>query len=552
MAGALFSSSLLDLPATIPIQFADTTAASGIKAIMRCGSPQKQWIPEANGSGVAWLDYDNDGLMDLLIVNGSNMENLRQLVSGKTPAAPKGAIDLYRNLGAGRFKDVTSEAGLADPYWGTGANAADYNNDGFTDIFVTTIGRDLLYRNNGNGTFTEVAEAAGLSPHIAWHTGSAFGDYDNDGKLDLFVAGYVQIQPVLAAGPTPPVCNYRGVMGFCGPKGLAGERDLLYHNNGDGTFREVSEQAGVADREGRHGFTAVFDDFNGDGKIDLFVANDSDPNYLYLNQGDGTFKERALESGVAFNENGETQANMGVAVGDYDGNGLPDIFVTTFSQDYFPLFRQVRPGLYEEGAASTGLANQTRSWLGWACGFTDFDNDGHPDLWIANGHVYPQIDRGGQSTYNEPVAVFRNHVSQFVLEGPTPAVQPNSYRGGAAGDFDNDGRVDLIVLPISGSPVLLRNQTRAASWIGFTLRGRRSNRDGIGAKVQIRACGITQMQTAKNGGSYISRDDGRIHFGIGECSSIEQATVLWPTGYLQTISNLKPNRYLVIDEEIPR
>ncbi len=541
---------LWSAPAALAIRFIDSTATSGIRAEMRCGSGEKRWIPEANGSGVAWLDYDNDGRMDLLIVNGSSIDDLHTMLSGNTPPSRPGAVYLFHNLGGGQFKDVTGKAGLKNPYWGTGANAVDFNNDGFTDILITNLGLDLLYRNNGDGTFTEVGKSAGLSREIAWHTGSAFGDYDNDGKLDLFVAGYVDVEELPKTPGQAPVCNYRGVLGFCGPKGLRGERDLLYHNNGDGTFTEIGERAGVGDSNRFHGFTAVFDDFNGDGKIDLFVANDSDPNYLYINQGDGTFKESGLEAGVGFNGNGETQANMGVAVGDFDGDGMLDLLTTTFSEDYFPLFRQIRPGFFEDVSGTAGLAGITIPWLGWACGFADFANDGRRDLWIVNGHVYPAINMLASSSYNQPIAIFRRQDGKFLLQPEAvPPLAPNSYRGAASGDFDNDGLMDLVIVPISGSPVLLNNRSAAdSSWIGFQLRGYKSNRDGIGAKIVIRSCGIVQTDTVRNGGSYLSRNDPRVHFGLNGCREVENVSIKWPDGNLQTLDRPKPNRYIIVAE----
>jgi hypothetical protein len=531
------------------VRFVDIAAKSGINAQLVCGSAEKNWIPEANGTGAAWLDYDNDGLPDLLIVNGSSMERLRAIVSDANPGPQEGGVFLYRNLGGGRFRDVTREAGLSNPYWGTGANAADYDNDGHTDILITTIGRDLLYHNNGNGTFNEVGAAAGLSRKVAWHTGSAFGDYDGDGRLDLFVAGYVDIHELLKR-PEPGVCNYRGVPGFCGPRGLKGERDILYHNNGDGTFTEVTERAGVADTGLYHGFTAVFDDFNGDGKIDLFVANDSDPNYLYLNQGNGTFKEAALPSGLALNGNGDTQSNMGVAIGDYDGDGLIDVLTTTFSQDYFPLFRQLRPGQFEDVAAAEGLTAITGTWVGWSCGFTDFDNDGVKELWVANGHVYPEAGRLGGTSYFEPLAILERRQNKFrMVDGAVSQLTANSYRGGCSGDFNNDGKVDLAVLPISGRPLLLENRTQSAgNWVGFALRGHRSNRDGIGSRVEIEYCGHTQVDTVRNGGSYISHNDSRVHFGLGACRSVPRVTVRWASGIRQVLRDVPLNRYTLIDE----
>ena len=531
------------------IHFREVASAGGVAARIHNGDPARHWIPEANGNGAAWLDYDNDGWMDLLIVNGADMDTFRMIVAGRTPLARNGGVYLYHNLGNGRFEDVTAKAGLANPYWGTGANAADYNNDGYTDILITTIGRDLLYRNNGDGTFTEVSNTAGLSRTMAWHTGSAFGDYDGDGNLDLYIAGYVSLDAVKWSA-APGVCLYRGVPGFCGPMGLKGEADILYHNNGDGTFTDVTQKAGVADKRLYHGFTAVFHDFNGDGKPDIFVANDSDPNYLYVNRGDGTFEESGLSSGVAYSGDGQTQANMGVAIGDYDNDGLIDILTTTFSEDYFPLFRQSQKGLYEDVSARAGLATITLPWVGWATGFKDFDNDGWKDLWLANGHVYPKADKLPASSYLQPLVIMRNTAGHFSREPAIldPPLQ-DSYRGGASGDFNNDGRMDLVILPIDGAPLLLENDTQTHNnWIGLHLRGTKTNRDAIGAFVRVEACGKAQVDSVRNGGSYLSHDDPRLHFGIGNCESVEKVVVGWPGGKEQVVMKPAVNRYSTIRE----
>jgi len=521
----------------------------GVIADLHNGDPARRWIPEANGTGAAWLDYDNDGWMDLLIVNGAGMDVFRRVAAGQTPPAREGGVFLFHNLGNGRFEDVTRKAGLANPYWGTGANTADYNNDGYADILITTIGRDLLYRNNRDGTFTEVSQAAGLSRKMAWHTGSAFGDYDGDGNLDLYVAGYTSLD-ALKWNEAPPVCLYRGIPGFCGPVGLKGEPDILYRNNGDGTFSDVTQKAGVADKGLYHGFTVVFHDFNGDGKPDIFVANDSDPNYLYLNRGDGTFEESGLISGVAVNADGQTQSNMGVAVGDYDNDGLMDVLTTAFSEDYFPLFRQSQPGFYQEVSARAGLAAITRSWVGWACGFTDFDNDGWKDLWLSNGHVYPNADRLPTSSYLQPFVVLRNAGGRFSVEPEvSDTLRKNSYRGAAVGDFNNDGRMDLILLPLDGPALLIENTTgQKNNWIGLRLRGVRSNRDGVGAAVRVQACGQTWVDTVRNGGGYLSHDDSRLHFGLGDCQQVTRIEVRWPAGARQVIEQQPVNRYLDVSE----
>ncbi len=532
------------LPDAANLEFADVAATAGIRATIRCGGPEKRWIPEANGTGAAWLDYDNDGLMDLLIVNGGTMDQLRRIVAGEIPGPAPNGVYLFHNLGKGQFEDVTQRAGLANPYWGTGANAADYNNDGFTDILITTIGRDLLYRNNGNGTFSEVSKAAGIRESTAWHTGSAFGDFDGDGKLDLFITGYVDIHSQSWDEPAP-VCDYFGQHVFCGPIGFKGGRSVLYHNNGDGTFTDVSQASGIAKAPPAHGFTAVTGDFNGDGKLDIFVANDSDPNYLFVNQGNGSFKEEALDRGVAFNADGRTQSNMGVAVGEYGkSSGRLDVLTTTFNKDYFPLFRQDKPGVYEEVSSAAGLATVTENYLGWACGLTDFQNSGQRDFWTANGHVYPS-----DKDYFEPIAIFRNAGTTSRVVFSYPPKPDNSYRGGCAGDFDNDGKMDLLILPIAGSPVLLKNETPGGNgWVGFALRGTKCNRDAIGARLTIEACGAKQSDAVRSGGSYLSRDDPRLHFGLGSCTKVDRATIQWPDGSKQELRDIRPNQYLAVQE----
>jgi hypothetical protein len=537
------------LPPAIPdaLRFVERAADAGIHARLRCGGDEKRWIPEANGSGLAWLDYDNDGLLDLLIVNGADMDTLRATMAGKTPTARAGSVYLYRNLGNGHFEDVTQKAGLSNAYWGTGANAADYNNDGFPDILITSIGRDVLFKNNGDGTFNDVTHAAGLSQEVNWHTGSAFGDFDGDGYLDLYVSAYIDIRSMSFREPAP-VCDFMGIHGFCGPIGMKPGSGILYRNNHDGTFTDVTKQAGLSTGKTAHSFTAVFDDFNHDGKIDLFVANDSDPNFLFLNQGDGTFKEAALERGVAFNGDGRAQSNMGVAVGDYDNQGKLALFTTTFFEDYFPLFHQNQRGDFEDVSTNTGLTELTRPLLGWACGFTDFGNTGKRDLWTANGHVYPL-----SPAYQQRISIFRNTnrngAAGFVKGYEFPDIPKSSYRGGAAGDFNNDGRMDLAVLPIAGAPVLLENQTdNKNSWVGFTLRGKRSNRDAIGASITLQACGASQFDTVRNGGSYVSRNDPRVHFGLGTCSKVDRVTITWPRGTVQTLDSPALNRYAVVDE----
>lgn len=528
--------------------FEEIAHQAGLRADIVSGGPDKKWIPEANGSGVAWLDYDNDGWMDLLIVNGSTLKNLQQILAGGPPPGKGGGVYLYRNRGNETFEDVTEKSGLGNPYWGTGANAADYDNDGNVDILITTIGRDLLYHNNGDGTFTEVGKASGLSQAIAWHTGSAFGDYDGDGNLDLYVAGYLD-PAILDLSAEAPVCRWKGLPVFCGPRNMRGGRDILYHNNGNGTFTEVTKAAGVEDNELRHGFSVVIDDFNGDGKPDIFVANDSDSNYLYLNHGDGTFRESGLSAGVGVNGDGAFQANMGVAVGDYDGDGRLDLLTTTFEDSYYPLFQQGAPGVFEDVTLRMGLGFTT-PLLGWGCGFADFDNDGKPALWIANGHVYPNVGETG-GAYFQPIIIARNRGGRFVRTFAFPAVPSNSYRGAAAADFNNDGHVGLVVLGISGPPVLLANRTRNENaWIGLSLKATRHNREAIGARVKVQGCGSTQYQSVRNEGSYLSRDDPRPRFGLGSCKKVDRVVVTWPGGKEQVIDSPPINGYIKVVEPV--
>lgn len=532
-----------------PLRLVNVAHEVGLNPQISHGGPSKRWIAEANGSGVAVLDYDEDGWMDVLVVNGSTMGSLREITAGRTPSDSGRGVFLFRNLEGHRFEDVTRKSGLTCPYWGTGANAADYDNDGDVDVLITTIGRDLLYRNNGDGRFAEAGKEAGLSQTHAWHTGSSFGDLDADGDLDLYVTGYLNLESLPVKGE-PPVCDYRGMGVFCGPMQLEPGRDVLYRNDGDGTFSDISEQAGLLAKPSGYGFTPVIDDFDADGNLDIFVANDSSPNSLFINEGNGTFREDGLAAGLAYNADGKTQADMGVCLGDYDSDGDLDLLTTTFSEDHFPLFEQQAPGFFEDVSFRVGLRHETVPHLGWGCGFADLDNDGDRDLWVANGHVYPTADDLATTAYHQPISIFESGAGRFrAASGVVDGAAPNSYRGAASADFDNDGRIDLLVLPIDGAPVFLRNaSTVKNSWLGVRLEATHGNREGIGAYVETEFCGRMQVASVRNGSSYASRKDPRVHFGLGSCNAPGRVRVRWPNGVYQALESTAPNQWITVNE----
>ena len=453
---------------------------------------------------------------------------------------------------------MTDRAGVAN-CWGFGVAVGDFDNDGWPDIYVTNYGKNRLYHNNHDGTFTEVAEKAGVTLG-GWSTGATFGDYDGDGRLDLFVAGYVKFD--LNNPPTPGTaatqysfCQYRGQPVMCGPRGLPGERDHLFHNNGDGTFTEVSEKAGVANEKGYYGFGAAFADVNDDGRIDLIVANDSVPNYLFLNKGDGTFEDYSYASGFALNEDGREQASMGLAVGDYANDGRLSLYVTNFSDYYFALYKNEGGANFSDVTFQSGIAEITIPFLGWGTGFLDFDNDGWKDIFAANGHVYPGVDLNDWGmTYRQRPLLFRN------IDGkrfqPVPAAPGSglavlaSARGAAFGDLFNDGRIDVVLNDIDGPPTLLRNVVHNSNhWIELKLVGvAGSPRDAVGAKAFVTAGGITQRADIISGGSYCSSSDLRLHFGLGKASRVEKLEIRWPDGKKQAVELGSVDRIYTIEE----
>ena len=540
-----------------PVVFEDITQKSGMGSFQnRSGSEKKTTIIELVTGGVALFDYDGDGWLDVYFVNGSTYAALKGKERGRRSA-------LFHNNGDGTFTDVTDKAGVANYRWGMGVAVGDYNNDGCPDLYVTNFGKNRLYRDNCDGTFTDVAEQVGVAVSGAkpiWSTGATFGDYDHDGKLDLFVAGYVRFDvdhPPLpgSAAVNYQFCEYRGQSVMCGPRGLPGERDFLFHNNGDGTFAEVAEKAGVSDPAGYYGFGAAFADVNNDGWLDLAVANDSTPNYLYINRGNGTFEDASYPSGFALNENGMEQASMGVAIGDYANEGWLDLAVTNFSDDYYTLYHNEGGGNFVDISFQMGIGSPTIPFLGWGAGFFDYDNDGWKDLFFANGHAYPDVDKSDWgTTWAQRPLLFRNvHGKKFEL---VPAATGSGLatvkcgRGAAFGDLDNDGRIDVVINNLEGTPTVLHNVTQSSgNWLTMKLvGGPKGPRDAIGAKVYLTAGGIRQREDVISAGSYLSQNDMRVHFGLGKETRVEKLEVEWPDGVKETVAISAVNRIVTIVE----
>ena len=520
-----------------PVVFEDDSQKAGLDTwTNKSGTPEKNYIVEAKGAGIGLIDYDNDGWMDIYIVNGSTFNAL----DGKeTP--PHAA--LFHNNHDGTFTDVAEKAGVTNDRWGFGVAIADYDNDGWPDIFVSNWGANRLYHNNHDGTFTDVAVKAGvaLPDPAAWHTGATWGDYDGDGKLDLFVAGYLHYdRNHLPAPGSNAFCTFRGEQVSCGPRGLPGEGDHLFHNNGDGTFTDVSVKAGVSDKPGYYALGAVFADINNDGKPDLLVGNDSTPNYLYINNGNGTFEDDSYPSGFALNEAGLESASMGLAVGDYENNGMLDVFDTAFSDSYKPLYHNDGDGNFTDVSYHVGLGEITVPFLGFGDAFIDYDNDGWLDLLMSDGHVYPQADKyAWGTTWAQRPLLFHN-IGGKRFE-PVPAVEGTGLadviagRGMAVGDLFNDGKIDAVINVIDGHPVLLRNVNRDHNhWLEMKLvGGPKGPRDAVGAAVYVTANGMRQREDVIGGGSYLSSNDPRVHFGLGQATKVDAIEVHWPSGAVE-------------------
>jgi len=527
--------------------FTDAASSLGLTLANISGEGQNDYIIEANGNGAAFFDYDNDGDMDVLITNGTT---LRRYANGGDPVAA-----LYENAD-GRFRDRTAQSRIDRKGWASGVCVADYDNDGDQDFFVTAYGPDFLFRNNGNGTFEERAALAGVADK-RWGTNCAFGDYDRDGDVDLYVVNYLSFDEKSILKRGTETCVYMGTLRvFCGPKGLTGEADALYSNNGDGTFSDVTARAGIKDPD-YYGFGVVFSDLDNDGWPDIYVANDSVPNLLFRNKRDGTFEEMGLISGAALNLFGKAQAGMGVAVGDYDGNGLFDLFVTNFAEDTNTLYQNTGGMLFSDVTLESGAARASRPHLGWGTGFADFDNDGWPDLFIANGHVYPEVDRLKEvSRYQQPKELYRNlgngRFTEVAATLGGDLMMPRPARGAAFGDYDNDGDIDVLSINMNSRPNLYRNDGGKNSWIGFRLVGTSSNRDAIGARIEIEAGGRTQVGEVRSGGSYLSHNDMRVHFGLGPATRVDRVRIRWPDGKTEMREGINARQYVTIREGAAR
>jgi enediyne biosynthesis protein E4 len=536
----LFSDGKIGQPVLAPCPwFVDAAHRSGLAAFRNtCGSLAKDYLIETLGSGVALFDYNNDGLVDVFLVNGSSFEIL------DNPKLPRASSRLFRNNGDGTFTDVTAESGLINGGWGMGVTVGDYDNDGYRDVFITNFGENVLFHNNGNGTFTNVTREAGLQGGN-WSTGCAWGDYDRDGRLDLYVSRYVDFQKTQM--PTPGAntyCKYLGVPVACGPRGLPGLPDLFYHNEGNGKFREVSAEVGIQDSIRGYGLSTIWLDFDNDGWPDIFVANDSMPNFLWRNKRNGTFEEVAFETGCALSASGRAQSNMGVAVGDYDNDGWLDLFVTHFSEDYSTLYRN-RGGQFQDVTYEAGLGTVNYRNLSWGTGFFDFDNDGWKELFVANGHIYPQADQAG-NRYRQQNALFRNlRNGHFALIPPDESglCDLRSSRGAAFADLANNGNVEAVVNNIDDPPFLYSaGNIPRGNWVRFYLIGTQCNRDAIGARVSITVGGLKQIEEIRSADSFLSSSDVRIHFGLGAASFVDEVEIHWPDGTQQQHAWLAANR----------
>ncbi|MGH8101753.1 MAG: CRTAC1 family protein, partial [Chthoniobacterales bacterium] len=535
------------------ISFINVAKESGLNVKTLFGGEHKnKYLLETTGCGVAFYDYDNDDWLDIFLVNGWRLEGF--------PKGQEPITHLFKNNRDGTFTDVTEKAGLVHSGWGQGVCVGDYDNDGFDDLFITYFGKNVLYRNNGNGTFTDVTEKAGVATNgRRWNTGCAFLDYDRDGHLDLFIANYIDMDLKTAPVPESGPCEYKGILVACGPPGLIGGKNILFHNNGDGTFSDVSERAGIFQANGTYGLGVLTADFNNDGWPDIYVADDSTASALYQNQKNGTFSDVAMEAGCALSADGKPQAGMGVSAADYDLDGNLDIVKTNFAGDTPSLYHNIGGGNFEDATFPAGLGRHTQ-YLGWGVGFFDMDNDGWPDILLCNGHVYPEVEQlRTEAGYAQQKILYRNlrngHFEDVSSQGGPGILLPNASRGAAFGDYDNDGDIDVVVNTVNGFPQLMRCDSQVENnWLKIKAIGSKSNRSGIGARLKC----VThppdetkphqQTDEVRSGGSYISQNDLRVHFGIGKAEQVELLEIRWPSGAVDALKDVKPNQMIVVKE----
>ena len=527
-------------------ELVDITASTGIK-FEHLSSPEQKFIVESMSGGVALIDSNRDGWLDIFFTNAQSAE---MALHGQ-----KARSALYHNNHDGTFTDVTDKAGVGYPCWAMGASVGDYNNDGRPDLLVTCFGGVVLYRNNGDGTFTDVTKSAGLSGDHMWATGGAFGDYDGDGWADLFVSHYVDFHlDNMAAFGSSDTCRYMGIDVQCGPAGLKGSPDNLYHNNRDGTFTDVSKRSVVGEDGNHFGLTAIWSDFDNKGKLDLFATNDGQPNNLYQGNGRGGFEDVSFPSGVALSESGSRQANMGIALGDYMHTGRMSLFISHFDSEYAVFYRNDGDMSFTDVSVPSGIAKATRGKVGWGDAFVDFSNDGWPDIFLVNGHVYPQVESiHSDLKYFEPKTLLlnqRNGTFKDISKLAGSAIQvPQVSRGMAIGDLFNDGKLEAVVENLKGQPMILRPEGGPKNhWISFQLEGVKSNRLALNARVRATAGDLVQLGEVISGGSYLSQNDLRIHFGLGGHQRLDKAEVLWPDGKVETLTNLAADRFYFVRE----
>ncbi len=537
----------------LTISFLDVARESGLNTKTIFGGEHKnKYLLETTGCGVAFYDYDNDGWLDIFLVNGSRLEGF--------PSGAEPTSHLFKNNRDGTFTDVTEKAGLVHHGWGQGVCVGDYDNDGFDDLFVTYFGKNVLYHNNGNETFTDVTDKAGVGGNgKRWNSGCAFVDYDRDGKLDLFVANYIDLDLATAPVPESGPCLYKGVMVACGPPGLKGGKNILFHNNGDGTFTDVSEASGITSANGTFGLGVLTADFDNDGWPDIYVANDSAPSALYQNKKNGKFVDIAIEAGCALSPDGKPQAGMGISAGDYDLDGNLDLVKTNFAGDTPSLYHNLGEASFEDTTFTAGLGAHTQ-YLGWGCGFFDMDNDGWLDILICNGHVYPEVEQlKTEAGYAQRKLLYRNlrngRFEDISLQAGSGISAPSAGRGCAFGDFDNDGDIDFVVNTVNGPPQLLRcDSTSGNNWIKIKTIGTKSNRSGIGARVTCvtnvpgESKAHRQIDEVRSGGSYISQNDLRVHFGLGKAEKVQLLEVRWPSGQVDAIKDITANQCIYVKE----